>query len=257
MAKGLNKIVSAKNIDMFIEVLDARAINISSNPNLIAVKKPVLKIALKADLADITTTDDTNNLLIGSIKDRDFKKIIMAKLYQMMMPNISKAKHEGLIKPSFHIMVVGLPNVGKSSLINFLSSSRNLIVGNQPGVTKSNKLQKVNDTFYLYDTPGILLKNINNIDDGYKLSLLGVIKKEILPLNEVIEFAFNFYIKNYHNELSNRYNLIDNDYLKFLENIAVRYNFFMQQKKIDMFRVYNFLYDEIINGKICRVNYED
>lgn len=255
MAKAFNKIMATKNVDMFIEVLDARAINISSNPNLIVTKKPILKIALKADLAE-TINIKENNLLIGSINDKNFRDKIMEKLYYFMTPNISKAKHDGLINPTFHVMVVGLPNVGKSSLINFLSSSKNLIAKNTPGVTKTKTLQKVNKNFYLYDTPGILFKNIEDNNDGYILSLLGVIKREVLPMNEVIEYAYNLYIKKYKNSLVSHFGVNIDNYLKFLEEIAFKYNFYTKLKKIDTHRLYNFLFDEIINGKICRVNYE-
>jgi ribosome biogenesis GTPase A len=255
MAKGLSDIKNTKNIDMFIEVLDARAIKTSSNHNLIATKKPVLRIALKADLADISGYKDSD-LLIGSTKDKTFKNKIMSKLYHLMTPKISEAKHQGLLKPTFHVMVVGLPNVGKSSLINFLSSSKNLITSNLPGVTKTKKLQKVDDCFYLYDTPGILAKDIQEIDDGYKLSLIGVIKKEILPLDEVTKFAFDFYNRNYREKFLNHYGINTNNYLEFLENIAAKYQFITKQKRIDLHRMHNFLYDEIINGKICLVNYD-
>lgn len=257
MAKGLNKIMHTKNVDMFIEVLDARAINISSNPNLIATKKPILKIALKSDMAINNEQTKDSNLIIGSIKDREFKKRIMNKLYGLMYSKICEAKHKGLIMPTFHVMVVGLPNVGKTALINFLSSSKRLITKNLPGVTKKQSLQKINDNFYLYDTPGILTKNILDINDGYKLALLGVIKREILPLNEVIEFAYNIYVNKYKERLIDHYGISADNYISFLENIAKKYNFYTNQKRIDIHRTLNFIYDEIINCKICNVNYEN
>jgi ribosome biogenesis GTPase A len=255
MAKGLNKILNAKNIDMFIEIVDARAINVSSNPNLIATKKPILKIALKGDLAE-TNKNKNTNVMIGTIKNAELRNQIMRKLYSLMGAKIQKAKSLGLLNPTFHVMVVGLPNVGKSSLINFLSASKTLVTKNLPGVTKKNTLKKINKDFFLYDTPGILMKNIERTEDGFRLALIGVIKKQVLPIDEVIEYAFNFYMKNYRDKFASHYNVPLDNYLAFLAGVAQKYNFFRTGGKIDMNRTYDYIYDEIINGKICNVNYE-
>jgi ribosome biogenesis GTPase A len=188
MAKTLRDIQGVQNVDLIIEVVDARAINISSNPELTqGFSKSKLKIALKSDLADLPSLHPNGNVIIGSVKDRKFKTQIINALDVLLAHKIEKLKSKGLVNPQFYVMVVGLPNVGKSSLINFLGSSNKLLVENRPGVTRSRQLVKINHMYYLYDTPGVLIKKIENEIDGYKLSLIGSIKKEILPISEIVE----------------------------------------------------------------------
>lgn len=188
MAKTLRDIQGVKNIDMVIEVVDARSINSSSNPELTAgFSKPKLTIALKSDLADTRGVVLASNTIMGSIKDKRFKQKIIDAIYGLMNDKITRLKSKGLLIPQFYILVVGLPNIGKSSLINFLSPNSKLIVENRPGVTRTRQLVKINQNFFMYDTPGVLVKKIENIQDGFKLSLIGAIKKEILPLHEITE----------------------------------------------------------------------
>jgi ribosome biogenesis GTPase A len=188
MAKTLRDIQGAQNLDLIIEVVDARAINISSNPELTkGFSKSKLTIALKSDLADLQSLTIPANTIIGSIKDKHFKTTIINAIDNIFSQKITKLKSKGLLVPQFYIMVVGLPNVGKSSLINFLASSNKLIVENRPGVTKTRQLVKITPNYFLYDSPGVLVKKINDEIDGYKLALIGTIKKDVLPLNEVIK----------------------------------------------------------------------
>ncbi|MCQ3908664.1 MAG: hypothetical protein MJ200_03900 [Mycoplasmoidaceae bacterium] len=54
MAKANKKILdSLKSVDLVLEVVDARAIKATSNPEFDKLSKPVLKVALKADIADV------------------------------------------------------------------------------------------------------------------------------------------------------------------------------------------------------------
>jgi len=76
-----------------------------------------------------------------------------------------------------NFLLIGKPNVGKSSIFNILSSQKKNIIHKTEGTTRDwhQSLVKGFDNIFLYDTPGIIIKNkktnlfefdklINNID---------------------------------------------------------------------------------------------
>jgi ribosome biogenesis GTPase A len=253
MAKALREIRDVKNIDLVIEVVDARCINTSSNQELTSlIHKPILRIALKSDLADINTKQ---NILIGSLKERSFKNRILDAIHKQLKVSFDRLISKGLKNPEFYILVVGLPNIGKSSLINFLVGKNKLQVENRPGVTRSQQIIKIDKNLYIYDTPGVLTKNINR-DDGFKLALVGTIRKDILPLNEVVEYGYTYLQDHYSKALERKFGIANSSYNDFINLICKRYNF-SQNGINDVNRALDFLYNDMINGKIAKVNYEN
>jgi ribosome biogenesis GTPase A len=185
MSKTVNKLKELKYIDLIVEIVDARALHISSNPEILKLFPNVLKttIALKSDLSDVAGFKEG---LLCSIHDKNIIKKIIALFDHVLDNKIQSYKRKGLVNPQFYILVVGLPNVGKSTLINKLKGKRTLIAQNRPGVTRTEQLIKINERYLMYDTPGIMVKNIVKITDGYILSLLNVIKNDILPYETIL-----------------------------------------------------------------------
>jgi ribosome biogenesis GTPase A len=258
MAKATNEIKKLKNVDLVIEVVDARCINISSNPELIGIFNtvPKLKVAIKSDLADI---DQNNNfdIVYGSIKQKQFKRIVIDKIGEKLKSNKDKLINKGLKNPHFIILVVGLPNIGKSSLINLLCNRNRQEVQNKPGITKGVKLININQNLSIYDTAGILIKNITNLEDGYKLALVGTIKKTVLPINDVCEFAFNFLMQHYKTQFQKHYQInYDLNFSEFLSFLCEKFKFKIINNQNNFDKALLFFYDNIINGKITKINYE-
>jgi ribosome biogenesis GTPase A len=185
MARAIREIQNTPIIDLIIEVVDARCIKTSHNDELTKIfNKPKLTIALKSDLSDVSSYDD---VLIGSTFNKGFKKIVFNQIDKILSEKKNKFLSKGLLVPQFYIIVLGLPNVGKSSLIKFLSSGKKLLISNRPGVTKSKQLIKITDNYFLYDTPGVMVKKIDTDEDGYKLGLVNIISKDVLPKYDCVK----------------------------------------------------------------------
>ncbi|GMO14518.1 MAG: ribosome biogenesis GTPase YlqF [Mycoplasmoidaceae bacterium] len=259
MASAIKKIKQVKPLDLIIEIVDARAITISKNEELLKeLNKPKMTIALKEDLSDTKTLNVPDDVLVGSIKDVNFKREVLDMIYDFFKDKISNLKAKGLLVPQFYIMVVGLPNVGKSSFINFVSSyGTKALVENKPGLTRKNQMIKINDNLFLYDTPGIMIKRIENQEHGYVLGLLNLIKKEVLPLKETCMWAFN-YLKNKYTEQFFKFfpNPLHINFEDFISSLCRRYSFIGREGVFDTERAMEFFLNSIRDGNICKVNYE-
>ncbi len=256
MAKAISDLKSKKNnFDMLIEIVDARAINISSNKELLKdFNLPVLTIAVKSDVAEI---NQKNDLLYISTKNKSHRQIVLNKIREVLKPKIDSKKKKGLVNPQFNILVLGLPNIGKSSFINFLLNKNNLIVQNYPGVTRKQTLVKIDNMLFLNDSPGILFKKIDDLQTGYILGLIGCIKKDVLPMREVIKFGYEFYLNNYQQALYKKFNFNSQlSFDDFINHICQQYKFIKQDNQIDTTRAFDYLYGLFMNGSICKVNYE-
>lgn len=257
MAVANKKIIeTCQKSDLVIEVLDARAINTTSNKEILSSNKPILKIALKADLADMSNIVPSNNLLIGSIKNSHFRNVIINKIKSILKPEITKKRKRGIFNPLFYLIVIGLPNVGKSSLINFLTKQHRAIVANCPATTKKLAIYKIANNIYIQDNPGIFFKKITNEKDGYILSLLNTVNNRILPIYEITNYCYNFLQKNYLNNISKFYQLdCKLPFDEFLNQYATSKHLYLKNK-LDLNRVMNRIFHDFVECKICKVNYE-
>lgn len=259
MKKATDELISiAKNVDLIIEVIDARAIQSSSNQEITKIfqQKPILKIALKTDYS-IVNNSNNDEILFASLKEKKFKNLIIKKIYEILDKKIQKDKTRGLVVPKYTILVVGLPNIGKSSLINYLKNKNVLKVQNYPGVTKKQQLVSINENFDIIDTPGILFKKIDDINIGYKLVLINCIKKEVVTLDHVLRFGFNHFYKNHFNSLLNYYKLKNiKDYDDFVSQICLNKKWITKDNVFDINRFESQIFNDFSLGKITKTNFD-
>lgn len=248
----------SQDIDFVIQVLDARAISLTDcNDEISKIynKKILINIALKLDLTNIISK--SNNAICISILNKNSRQIIINWIKNKLKNKIDSFKKKGLVRPHFYGIVVGIPNVGKSSLIKLLSYKKKISIENRPGVTKNIQLFKIDNLFSIYDTPGILFKNTKNIEDIWKLVVLGCVSKKFFNLDKIIEEALCFYFKFYSLEIRKYFDYDSQYYYEsFLEFLINKYNFYKKNKEPDRTKCLNFLFNIFLNNKICKVNYE-
>ena len=202
-----------KEIDVVIEMLDARLPGSSANPMLAELiqGKPGLKILSKQDLADPLQTTawlahynampDVRALALDTSMVSPAKALIDA--CQRLAP-----LRGGMVKP-MRVLICGIPNVGKSTLINTLKGKRAAKTGDEAGVTKLEQRITLADDFYLYDTPGVLWPRIIVEQSGYNLAASGAIGVNAFDEEVVALELLNYLIPHYPAAIETRYKIKD------------------------------------------------
>ena len=177
------------DIDVVIELLDARLPGSSSNPLLaeLTAGKPALKVLNKQDLADPDLTaawlahfnamPGTRALALDASVTAPARALIAA--CRALAP-----LRGGMVKP-LRVLICGIPNVGKSTLINTLVGQRATLTGDEPGITKLEQKIVLAADFYLFDTPGMLWPRITVERSGYHLAASGGIGRNAYDEEEV------------------------------------------------------------------------
>ena len=263
MKKALNEIeAKIKLVDIVIEILDARAPLSSINPefqNRIQNKKKII-IFSKADLADPIETQkweqyfkkSVDSLLILNLNEQKSEKIIANEVKRLGEEKHKKEIAKGMKPQPLKTMIIGIPNVGKSSLINRLAKRSAAGVQNKPGYTRGEQYIKVNNDFILLDTPGILPMNYDDKKTAINLALLGSVREEILPNEDLAVYLIKYLNKNYPNSLKERFDVDDlSDFEKVIDQISNRRGLLGNKEK-----AYSLLLKEFKEGKLGRISLE-
>ena len=201
------------DIDVVIELLDARLPGSSANPLLAELTrgKPSLKVLNKQDLADPELTalwlahyqalPNTNALGLDASATAPARQLIAA--CRALVPS-----RGGMVKP-VRVLICGIPNVGKSTLINTLTGQRAAKTGDEPGITKLEQKIVLASDFYLFDTPGMLWPRITVEQTGYHLAASGGIGRNAYDEEEVALALLASVRERYAARLQTRYKLAD------------------------------------------------
>ena len=148
---------------------------------------------------------------------------VIDKAKEELAEKIARQVAKGIKPRAIRSMVIGVPNVGKSTFINKLIKKNVANTANKPGVTKKQQWLKLNKDIELLDTPGILMPKFDNQEIGKKLSLIGSIKDDITPLDDVSLYLIELLKNNYLENLNNHYKLnvkAEDENLAIMEKIA-------------------------------------
>jgi ribosome biogenesis GTPase A len=198
-------------IDVVIELLDARLPGSSSNPLLatLAAGKPALKVLNKQDLAD---PDDTALWLTHLNSQPDTRALALDASVAAPARALLQACRAlaplrgGMVKP-LRLLICGIPNVGKSTLVNTLNQKRISKTGDEAGITKTEQKIQLASDVYLFDTPGMLWPRITVEQTGYHLAASGGIGRNAYDDVEVALALLASVRERFAARLAQRYTL--------------------------------------------------
>jgi ribosome biogenesis GTPase A len=249
-------------IDLLIEILDARIPYSSQNPMLASLRgdKPVIRVLTKTDLADPEVTKQWQDFLeleqgvktlaVTTQQPEKIKQII--DLCARMLPEKTEANKV------IRTMIMGIPNVGKSTIINILAGRIIAKTGNEPAVTKQQQKINLRNNIILSDTPGVLWPNLENRHGGYRLAVTGAIKDTAFQHDDIALFALDYLIKSYPELVQKRYQLEDmpTESTALLEAIGRRRGCLRAGKQVDMDKAAKLFLTELRAGTLGQISLE-
>ncbi len=268
MNKALHEVEEkVKVIDVVIELFDARAPKSSVNEHLEKViqHKKKLYVFTKADLADPEQTSkwqkhfrtEDSEVLVVNVNDKNSYNSISNAVTRLGKTKWAKEMARGMKPQPIRTMIIGIPNVGKSSLINLLAKRKAAGVQNKPGYTRGEQWIRVNKDFLLLDTPGILPMSYENQEKAANLALVGSIREDILPNNELVSILLKFLKEHYPTALKERFGIENIGEAKdVLEEIANKRGLLAGSGRLDILKAESLLLKEFKDGLLGRISLE-
>ncbi|MDM0028494.1 ribosome biogenesis GTPase YlqF [Variovorax saccharolyticus] len=252
-----------KDIDVVIELLDARLPGSSANPMLAELTghKPGLKVLNKQDLADPACTalwlahynarPDTRAIGLDASQTTPARQLIDA--CHALAPS-----RGGMAKP-MRVLICGIPNVGKSTLINTLTGSRKAKTGDEAGITKLEQRITLADDFYLWDTPGMLWPRIIVAKSGYNLAASGAIGRNAFDEEEVALELLDYLKGHYAGLVEARFKIDPIGALsdeEVLEAIGRKRGALLGKGRVNLQKTAEIVMNEFRSGNIGRITLE-
>lgn len=257
------------NVDIVLEVLDARIPLSSRNPEIsrLTAGKPRIILLNKCALADERKTeafraylseDNTVCIAIDCITGQGLNRIAPA-MRELLQEKLARWEAKGMHGRRFRAMVLGIPNVGKSSLINKIAGGKRAKVENRPGVTLTKQWVPTTLGFDLMDMPGVLWPKFEDPIVGENLALTGAIKDDVLDLESLALILCARLKDLYPESFAARYKLgtlLNSEEIAPLDifmEIGKKRGFLISGGEINTERTASVLLDEFRSAKIGRV----
>lgn len=258
--KEIKKVMS--QIDVVIEVLDARIPFSSSNPMIKTLKdnKPCIKILNKSDLADPKAVKDWQDHFEKEANVKTLAISANALANKGAIANLCRklAPHKQDSDKPINAMIMGIPNVGKSTLINSIAGRSIAKVGNEPAVTKRQQKINLDNGIVLSDTPGVLWPKLEPETCGYRLAATGAIKDTAMEYESVAIFTLEFLANHYQDALAKRFKLDQSafeveDKLELLKLIGSKRGCLRAGGVVDLYQAATIVLNELRSGKLGQV----
>ncbi len=258
-------------VDLVIELLDARIPSSSKNPEIkrLVGAKPKLTLMTKASLADpnvssawVSTYEKKENeaLLIDSITGEGVDRLMPA-VRRLLSEKLERYEAKGMTGRRLSAMIVGIPNVGKSSLINRLAGGKRAKVEDRPGVTMTKQWVTTDIGLSLLDMPGVLWPKFDDETVGQNLALTGAIKDQILNVESLAMILCERLMSVAPDLFCARYKLdgevaLTLDGYDLLQAVGRKRGFLLSGGVVNERRTSEMLLDEFRGAKIGRISLE-
>lgn len=258
-----------KNVDIVIELLDARIPKSSRNPEITRLTegKPLITLLNKSQLADPNETEKWGRHYTGEghiclpfdcIGKKGLDRLLPA-VREVLADKLARYEQKGMSGRKLRAMVVGIPNVGKSSLINLLGGTKKARVENRPGVTLTPQWVTTKEGLDLMDMPGVLWPRFDDRETGENLAITGAIKDDVVEVETLAVALCHKLRHRYPALLAERYKMdvttVTGDLTDYelFETIGKKRGFLVSGGEINTERTANMLLDEFRAAKIGRI----
>ncbi|KXJ93929.1 P-loop containing nucleoside triphosphate hydrolase protein [Microdochium bolleyi] len=180
--------------------------------------------------------------------------------------------HDSLI--GMRGMIAGMPNAGKSSLLNALrrvgqvgdnAKARKGVarVANHPGVTRklSTPVRVTREkgdalSAQVYDTPGVFVPYVGDVESMLKLALVGCVKDGLVPMEVLADYLL-FHLNLQDPALYEKWSSPTNMVSEFLENIGRRCGMLEQGGEVSHMRAAEWIVQQWRKGELGKFMLDD
>ena len=258
-------------VDIVIELLDARIPYSSKNPEIEAMieQKPRITLLTQATLADPEVSKQwaeyynkrgSKTVIIDSVTGYGIDALDAA-IKEVMAEKLERYREKGMDGRKLKAMMVGIPNVGKSSLINKLAGGKKAKVENRPGVTLAKQWVPTSVGLDLLDMPGVLWPKFEDEKVGQNLAMTGAIRDQIIDIEEIgmllcarlMEVAPKAFCERYKLDYDE---VCELDGYDLFNLVGRKRGFLISGGEINSERTANMLLEEFRSAKIGRISLE-
>ncbi|MDR9402851.1 MAG: ribosome biogenesis GTPase YlqF [Halothece sp. Uz-M2-17] len=195
-----------KNVDVVLEVLDARIPLASQHPQVAqwVGNKPRLLVINRQDMIPESLHSEWiawfqsqgfSPYLTDAQQGKGIKSLLKAAQKAGATIN-EKRRSRGMRDRAVRAVVMGFPNVGKSALINRLVGRKVVRSARKAGVTRQLKWVRISPQIDLLDAPGVIPPKLEDQDAAIKLAICDDIGEAAYDLQntaaELIELLKKF-----------------------------------------------------------------
>ena len=262
---------SLSQVDVIIELLDARIPYSSKNPEIETLigDKPKITVLTKANLAN----PDANRAWVRKYERKGQRVVLIDSLSgagidalaeavrEILAEKIERYNAKGMVGKALKAMIVGIPNVGKSSLINRIAGEKKAKVENRPGVTLNKQWVSTSIGLDLLDMPGVLWPKFEDATVGENLAITGAIRDQILDTEEIAMILCARLSKVAPKEFLSRYKLTEEeidglDSYDLFELVGRKRGMLISGGEVNHERCANMLLEEFRSAKRGRITLE-